>query len=247
MSEIRKHAQDTEQDRERRLPDPLQGSSWSDARTVEGFVRSPPNRSLLDVAARELRTGARLLDIGCGAGRNALPLADTGWSVVGTELSSAMLIAAARRAKATAHAGRISLIQAPMDSLPFADTSFDFVVAHGIWNLARSSEEFRKAAAEAARVARPGAPLFLFTFSRYTLDDSAEPVPGETFVFTQFSGQPQCFLTEGEIVTELASAGFTTDASHPLRELNRPPRGLRTSGVPVIYEGVFRRAQNSPL
>jgi ubiquinone/menaquinone biosynthesis C-methylase UbiE len=53
-----------------------------------------------------------------------------------------------------------------MDRLPLGDASIDLVVAHGIWNLARSAAEFRRAIAEAARVARPDAGLFVFTFSR---------------------------------------------------------------------------------
>jgi SAM-dependent methyltransferase len=226
--------------------DPLAGSAWSDARTVEGFVRSPPNQSLLDVAARDKRAGACLLDIGCGAARNAVALAEQGWRVVASDLSSAMLVAAARRVKELARGEAISLVQAPMDSLPFAANSFDFVVAQGIWNLARSGREFRAAVREAARVARPGAPLFLFTFSRHTLADSAEPLPGESFVFTQFSGQPQCFLTEEQILTELGAAGFAPDPTSPLRELNRPSDGLRTSGAPVIYEGLFRATRFTP-
>jgi SAM-dependent methyltransferase len=157
-----------------------------------------------------------------------------------------MLMAAARRVKELARGEAISLVQTPMDSLPFAANSFDFVVAQGIWNLARSGREFRAAVREAARVARPGAPLFLFTFSRHTLADSATPVPGESFVFTQFSGQPQCFLTEEQLLAELAVAGFVTDPSYPVRELNRPPEGLRTSGAPVIYEGVFRATRFTP-
>ena len=80
-----------------------------------------------------------------------------------------MVTAAAGRAAADSHANGFDLVLAPMDSLPFVSNAFDFVVAHGIWNLARSGQEFRRAAAEAARVARPGAPLFLFTFSRHTL------------------------------------------------------------------------------
>ena len=218
--------------------DPLAGSSWSDARTVSGFVESPPNATLMGVAAGAFRPSSRLLDIGCGAGRNAVPLAGQGWRVVGSELSAAMLNAAARRVVEGPPANRIDLVLAPMDTLPFASNAFDFVVAHGIWNLARSGREFRNAVTEAARVARPGAPLFLFTFSRHTLAEEAEPVPGESFVFTQFSGQPQCFLTAEQLAAELATAGFVADPSYPLRELNR--RGLRTSAVPVIYEGVFR-------
>ena len=220
--------------------DPLAGSSWSDDRTVQGFVQSPPNASLLAFAAQELRTGGRLLDIGCGAGRNSVPLAQMGWRVAAADLSSAMLIAAAHRTGEAAITDRIRLVQASMNALPFAADSFDFVVAHGIWNLARSRQEFRTGVAEASRVARAGAALFLFTFSRHTLEASAEPLAGESFVFTQFSGQPQCFLTDDEIVAELAAAGFSADSSFPLRELNRPRGGIRTSAAPVIYEGVFR-------
>jgi SAM-dependent methyltransferase len=222
--------------------DPLAGSPWSTPSTVAGFVQSPPNEALLQAAAGEWRVAARLLDIGCGAGRNAVPLARAGWDVYGTDLSLAMATTAAARVATAQLAGRARVLLAPMDRLPFASASFDFVVAHGIWNLARSGDEFRRAVQEAARVARPGSALFLFTFSRHTLTPEAEPVPGESFVFTQFSGQPQCFLTEEEILTELGARGFVPDARLPLRELNVPPQGaLRASMAPIIYEGVFRR------
>ena len=140
-------------------------------------------------------------------------------------------------------ANRVHLLRASMDRLPFAPAGFDFIVAHGIWNLARSGGEFRQAVREAARVARPGCALFLFTFSRNTLAETAEPLPGESFVFTQFSGQPQCFLTEEQ-----------SSANSPRRLRARPvasaPRAqptaegaLRTSTAPVIYEGLFRCRQ----
>lgn len=207
---------------------------------MDGFVHSPPNATLLALAEREWRQSARLLDIGCGAGRNAVPLARAGWSVVGTDLSTPMLAAAAKRLEPEASPARIDLVVAPMDVLPFPADTFDFIVAHGIWNLARSGAEFRRAANEAARVARAGAPLFVFTFSRRTIADSAAPVSGESFVFTQFSGEPQCFLTAEQLLDELAAAGFTPDPSHELRELNRTPGQNRTGGPPVIWEGVFR-------
>ena len=200
----------------------MSDSPWSQPSTVAGFVQSPPNETLLHVAAREWRASARLLDIGCGAGRNALPLAHAGWEVTGTDLSWPMLTAAAARVADASLVNRVRLLRAPMDQLPLASACFDFVVAHGIWNLARSGAEFRQAVREAARVARPGGALFLFTFSRRTLADAAQPIAGESFVFTQFSGQPQCFLTEEQLVSELAAGGFGPDPSFPLRELNRP-------------------------
>jgi SAM-dependent methyltransferase len=222
--------------------DPLAGSSWSAPGTVEGFRRSSPNAVLMQFAEQELPPDARILDIGCGAGRNAVPLARAGWTVLGTDLSWPMILAAAERRRAD-RADRLQLVLAPMERLPAADRSVDFVIAHGIWNLARSSAQFRQAVAEAARVARPDAPLFVFTFSRNTLPVDAVPVPGEHFVFTQFSGEPQCFLTEVELMAEMRDAGFVPESSVPIREYNRPQAGVVGSGhAPVIYEAVFRRA-----
>ena len=220
--------------------------SWTSADTVSGFETSPPNDTLVRFADAEGRAqaGRRLLDIGCGAGRNAVPLAAGGWDVLGLDMSRPMLDAAARRARAAGVSSRVRLAAAPMDHLPVADASMDVIVAHGIWNLARSGSEFRAAVREAARVARAGAPLFLFTFSRRTLPGDAQPVAGEAFVFTQFSGEPQCFLTDRQLLDELATAGFVPDAGVPLAELNRPRAGAISVGrVPVIYQGAFRRTR----
>ncbi|MGE0863343.1 MAG: class I SAM-dependent methyltransferase [Vicinamibacterales bacterium] len=212
-------------------------SPWNAPATVAGFATASPNPTLMKYAGGELgrARSARLLDIGCGAGRNAVPLAQLGWQVVGTDSSQPMLRAAAARERGKT----IRLVNAEMSALPIAAASIDFIVAHGIWNLARSGAEFRGAVREAARAARPGAALFVFTFSRHTLPDELAPVAGETFVFTQFSGAPQCFLSETQLHDELGAAGFAPDSALPMRELNRPAPGLRAGG-PVIYEGAFR-------
>lgn len=192
--------------------------------------------------AERRRGGRRLLDLGCGAGRNAVPLAHAGWEVVGIDLSWPMLRAALERVRNYELSERVHLALAPMTPLPLASASVDLVIAHGIWNLARSASEFRQAVREAARVARPGAALFVFTFSRHTIAPDARPVPGEPFVFTDFAGEPQCFLTEEQLLSEMAAAGFVPDPGVPLREHNLPPPGttFKPAG-PVIYEAAFRR------
>lgn len=227
-----------------RPTDPLAGSTWSSATTVAGFARSAPNAILMAFADRELRRGsnAHALDVGCGAGRNAVPLARLGWQVTGVDLSWPMLRAAAQRARDDRLEDRVGLVQAPMDMLPVRDGSCDLVIAHGIWNLARSSADFRRAVRDAARVAKVGAALFVFTFSRHTLPPNAEPVAGEAFVFTQFSGEPQCFLTEEQLLSELSAAGFVSEPSVPLSEYNRSRPGTPGGGAPVIYEAAFRRS-----
>jgi hypothetical protein len=102
--------------------DPLAGSPWSTPSTVAGFVQSPPNEALLHAAAGEWRDGARLLDIGCGAGRNAVPAGACGMgrlrsgSVVAHGHDSRVAVA---RPSCT---DRARVLLAPMDRLPFASS-----------------------------------------------------------------------------------------------------------------------------
>jgi SAM-dependent methyltransferase len=220
------------------------GSPWTRADTVAGFVQSPPNATLMAFADAELRRlgrRARVVDVGCGAGRNAVPLAAAGWDVFGIDLSMPMLVAATARRAEELPDGRIDLACAAMDAVPARDRIADLVVVHGIWNLARSGAEFRRAVREAARLSRPGAALFVFTFSRSTLPPHATPVAGEAFVFTDFSGEPQCFLTEPQLMDALEAHDFVRDRVVPFTEHNLPrPGALPAARTPVIYEGAFR-------
>jgi SAM-dependent methyltransferase len=211
--------------------------TWDSPAMVEGFVKSPPNERLIHYAgAPPAGLPFRIVDVGCGAGRNAVPLARAGFAVSGTDLSWPMLQAASARMAA----GRLRLAQSAMDALPFAARTAELIIAHGIWNLARSGAEFRRAVGEAARIALPGARLFVFTFARDTLPVDERPVEGEAFVFTRFSGEPQVFLTADQLTDELRAAGFQADPRLPLRLLNLPPSGQRClGGPPIILEGGF--------
>jgi ubiquinone/menaquinone biosynthesis C-methylase UbiE len=221
---------------------------WCEPSLVERFRTNAPNEVLLRYARtlQEERGSAqplRALDIGGGAGRNAVPLAKLGFQVVCIDLAMPMLHAAQSKRHQQAAETSVHLARSPMTPLPFGDAQFDLIIAHGIWNLANSGLEFRCGVAEAARVAKPKARLFLFTFSRHTIPDDAPPIAGESFVFDQFNGEPQCFLREKEILEELESAGFVRDVEASLTEYNCPSLPCRSvQRPPVIYEGTFVKA-----
>ena len=104
-----------------------------------------------------------------------------------------------------------------------AASTSSWLTASGTWR-GRRPNGVRRALVEAARVARPGAGLFVFTFSRNTLPPRPVPFPGERFVFT--SSRPAAVLpTAEDLVAELRAVGFVPDPAVPLTEHNRRPPG----------------------
>jgi len=73
---------------------------------------------------------ARTLDVGCGYGRVALPLARAGYAVEGLDLSENLIEAARRVADAEGLACRFTV--GSMTSLPYASASFDAILC--LWS-----------------------------------------------------------------------------------------------------------------
>jgi SAM-dependent methyltransferase len=90
----------------------------------------------------------RCLDLGCGTGVALSTLRALGWTPVGVDVSEEML------ARAAVHGAE--LVQAPAESLPFADASFDAIVS--LWTHT-DVDDFATVMREAARVLRPSSPF----------------------------------------------------------------------------------------
>ena len=63
------------------------------------------------------RAGGPVLELGCGTGRVAIPIADAGVDVVGVDLSEAMLAVARRKAAQRTLAGSLTLVHGDMRDL----------------------------------------------------------------------------------------------------------------------------------
>jgi ubiquinone/menaquinone biosynthesis C-methylase UbiE len=98
--------------------------------------------------------GARVLEIGVGTGRIALPVAEAGCRVVGFDLSANMLQEVMAPTRPFAHS--LALVQADMHKPPFADDSFDAALAVHVLHLAKDWQQVLTAV---ARMLRPGGAL----------------------------------------------------------------------------------------
>lgn len=123
---------------------------------------------LLDVLL--LAPGARIVDIGCGAGRHAVELARRGFDVTGVDISAGML-AEARRLAASASVD-VEWIHA--DARDFATpTPFDAAIclcegALGMLTLDADPDAYDRAILGAiSRALKPGAPFLLTTLNGY--------------------------------------------------------------------------------
>ena len=70
-----------------------------------------------------------ILELGCGTGRVALPVARQGATVVGIDRSNAMLARARRRVKRARLGSRVQLVRGDIRHLPFPERSFPLVMA----------------------------------------------------------------------------------------------------------------------
>lgn len=144
-------------------------ASW-DRRFESGWFEGKPSTSLMAfVARRRDQIGTRVLDLGCGRGRNLVPLVQQGLEVVGLDLSARGLsIARQRLSRANLSA---ELVQGGTSSLPFGCDRFDFVFSIGVIHYNRWNgilESF----AEVKRVLRPRG---LFFFTGRSIHDTTHP------------------------------------------------------------------------
>jgi ubiquinone/menaquinone biosynthesis C-methylase UbiE len=107
-----------------------------------------------------------VLELGCGTGRIAIPLARAGVPLVGVDRSSPMLERAATRAARLSSGGRrlrkarLALVRADIRRLPFASAGFGCVIAaYGILQSLLSDDDLLATLRSASRVLKTGGML----------------------------------------------------------------------------------------
>jgi SAM-dependent methyltransferase len=127
---------------------------WENARTL-GRRDVPFWRNLA------LQANGPVVELGCGTGRIALPLARAGVDVVGVDRSEAMLARARRRASRSKLTGRLRLVRADIRHLPFTatpqPTRFPLVMApYGVLQSLLRESDLAATLASVHSVLQPG-------------------------------------------------------------------------------------------
>jgi ubiquinone/menaquinone biosynthesis C-methylase UbiE len=135
---------------------PAENIGWKGDRPTE-VVRKAFDNGIV-------KPGDKVLDIGCGFGRNANWLATQGAEVTAINISDEEIRQA--RLKAGEAGLNVNYVHTDAVSLPFAEEYFGVALDLGCSHMISTREGQEKAEKEAARVLKPGGYLVYFGFSK---------------------------------------------------------------------------------
>jgi SAM-dependent methyltransferase len=132
--------------------------------------------------------GTRVLDAGCGGGRNLVFFLRNGYPVAGVDRSSGAVSATKQRARELLPASMVEStflddafrVEA-VEDLSFPDASFDVVIASALLHFARDEAHFRGMIAELWRVLAPRGFLFTRLATTIGIEDRVERIEGRRF------------------------------------------------------------------
>ena len=160
-----------------------------------------------------LRPDMRVLDAGCGHGRNLVWLLGQGAEAWGVD-REAEAVEATRALGARAEV-------AELDAMPFEDAAFDAVLCNAVLHFALGGSHFERMVDELGRVLRPGGLLFARLASSIGLEGRTQPLGGGRHVLPD--GSTRYLVDEAQLLESTARLG--AELVDPIKTTN--VQGLR--------------------
>ena len=151
-------------------------TQWRDVYEQEG-VEGAIYRKRLDIVLRwigelAIPTGEKVLEIGCGAGRCTVALAQRGYLIHAMDSVEGMLNSTQEHAIEAGVSSSVTTSLGDAHNLPFPDGSFGLVLAIGVIPYLQFPQ---KGLSEMARVVRPGGFVLVTAGNRWRLNDVLDP------------------------------------------------------------------------
>lgn len=160
--------------------------------------------------------GMRVLDAGCGGGRNIQYLLREGYEVFGVDVSAEAVAAVRKMASELAPGLPAENFQvAAVEAMPFADEFADVVVCNAVLHFARDEAHLDAMVRELWRVLRPGGLLFCRLASTIGAAPEIpfEPIGGRRF---RMSHGAEWLLVDEALLVEL-TRGLGGELVDPLK------------------------------
>jgi tellurite methyltransferase len=147
--------------------------------------------------------GMRVLDAGCGAGRNLVYLLTSGCEVFGVD-ESAGSVAHTRQlaARLAPHLPPDNFRVEPVEHMSFADADFDFLISSAVLHFARDEAQWEAMVGEMWRVLKPGGIFFARLASSIGVETKVDLIEGRRYHLPDGS---QRFLVDEAMLLEVTA------------------------------------------
>ena len=150
--------------------------------------------------------GMRVLDAGCGAGRNLVYLLKSGFEVFGVDESSGALAQTQRLVTELAPQLALENFRVePVERMSFADASFDVVLSSAVLHFARDEEQWQSMVSEMWRVLKPGGIFFARLASSIGIEDKITLIDGRRYHLPD--GSERFLVDEAMLLSVTAALG----------------------------------------
>jgi len=123
--------------------------------------------------------GMRVLDAGCGGGRNLVYLLQNGYDVFASDADPAAVRHVQRIAASLAPSlPAANILLTPVEQMPFSDAFADVVLSSAVLHFARDDAQFDAMVNEMWRVLKPGGLLWCRLASTIGIADRVRPIRG---------------------------------------------------------------------
>ena len=124
----------------------------------------------------------RVLDAGCGGGRNLIYFFRSGFNVSGVDQSSeAIAQIRSLAAQLAPHLPEDNFRAAAIEQMPFDDESFDVVISSAVLHFARDEAHWHSMVREMWRVLKPGGIFFARLASSIGMEDKIKQIEGRRY------------------------------------------------------------------
>jgi len=151
--------------------------------------------------------GMRVLDAGCGEGRNLVYLLGRGFDVWGVDADPAA-VETVRRLASSMHADAETRFRVgSVEAMPFADASFEVVISSAVLHFAADEAQWNAMVREMWRVLAPGGLLFARLATNIGHESRVRPLGNRRFIMPD--GDERFLVDEPFIVAAVQRLGGT--------------------------------------
>ncbi|HBB98818.1 MAG TPA: class I SAM-dependent methyltransferase [Blastocatellia bacterium] len=150
--------------------------------------------------------GMRVLDAGCGSGRNLVYLLRSGFEVLGVDESSAAIEQTRRLTAALApHLPQNNFRIEAVEQMSFADAGFDVVISSAVLHFASDEAQWMSMVKEMWRLLKPGGIFFARLASSIGIEDQVRPIADRRYHLPD--GSQRFLIDEAMLLSVTADLG----------------------------------------